>query len=86
MIAPVMVWVVETGMPARVATNRVMAPEVSAQKPPKGWSFVILVPIVFTIRQPPNIVPRAIAAWLIRMTQSGHLERLAGGPRRRAGR
>jgi hypothetical protein len=39
-----------------------MAPAVSAQKPPKGWSFVILVPIVLTMRQPPNIVPSAIAA------------------------
>jgi hypothetical protein len=49
----------------------VIAPEVSAQKPPMGWSFVIFVPIVFTMRQPPNIVPSAMAAWLIRMTQSG---------------
>ena len=48
-----------------------MAPEVSAQKPPMGWSLVIFVPIVLTMRQPPNIVPSAIAAWLMRMTQSG---------------
>ena len=32
---------------------------------------MILLPIVFTIRQPPNIVPNAIAACEIRMTQSG---------------
>src|SRR5512143_2307075 len=62
-IAPVIVWVVETGMPDSVAPTRVRAPEVSAQKPPKGCSFVILLPIVFTIRQPPNMVPNAIAAW-----------------------
>ena len=30
---PVMVWVVETGMPSSVAANSVMAPPVSAQKP-----------------------------------------------------
>ena len=33
MMAPVMVWVVETGMPSQVATNSVIAPPVSAQKP-----------------------------------------------------
>src|SRR6188508_650037 len=71
MMAPVMVWVVETGMPESVATARVMAPEVSAQKPPMGASLVILLPMVFTMRQPPNIVPNAMAAWLMRMTQSG---------------
>src|SRR5512147_2836907 len=63
-IAPVIVWVVETGMPDSVAPTSVRAPAVSAQKPPNGWSFVIRVPMVFTILQPPNIVPRAIAAWL----------------------
>src|SRR5437762_10205982 len=56
MIAPVMVWVVDTGMPREVARKRVIAPAVSAQNPPKGCSLVIFVPIVFTIRQPPNIV------------------------------
>ena len=71
MIAPVMVWVVETGMPARVAPISVIAPAVSAQKPPKGCSLVIFVPIVFTIRQPPNSVPNAMAAWQMRITQSG---------------
>ena len=33
MIAPVMVWVVETGTPSQVAANSVIAPPVSAQKP-----------------------------------------------------
>ena len=41
MIAPVMVWVVDTGMPSPVATNKVMAPPVSAQKPCTGVSRVI---------------------------------------------
>jgi hypothetical protein len=35
MMAPVMVWVVETGMPARVAPTRVIAQAVSAQTLPK---------------------------------------------------
>src|SRR2546430_6914875 len=33
--------------------NSVMAPLVSAQKPPNGVSFVRRWPMVFTIRQPP---------------------------------
>ena len=40
-MAPVMVCVVETGMPSAVARNNVMAPPVSAQKPPTGFSLVI---------------------------------------------
>ena len=33
-MAPVMVWVVETGMPSQVAANRVIAPAVLAQATP----------------------------------------------------
>ena len=62
MIAPVMVCVVDTGMPSAVARNSVIAPPVSAQNPPAGFNLVIFCPIVFTIRQPPNSVPSAIAA------------------------
>ena len=61
-MAPVMVWVVETGIPMPVARNRVMAPPVSAQKPCCGLSRVIRDPMVWTMRQPPNSVPRAMAA------------------------
>ena len=46
MIAPVIVCVVLTGIPARAVPNRVMAPAVSAQKPPTGFSFVIFEPMV----------------------------------------
>ena len=53
--------VVETGTPSHDAKNSVNAPPVSAQKPPTGLSFVIFCPIVRTIRQPPNMVPRPIA-------------------------
>ena len=59
---PVMVCVVETGTPSVVARNSVMAPLVSAQKPPTGASFVMRMPIVRTMRQPPESVPRPIAA------------------------
>src|SRR5882672_823222 len=45
-IAPVMVCVVETGIPAAVAPNNVIAPAVSAQKPPTGRNLVIFDPIV----------------------------------------
>src|SRR5438105_9331460 len=70
-IAPVIVCVVETGIPAAVAPNNVIAPAVSAQKPPTGRSFVIFDPIVWTIRQPPDSVPSAIAACANNTTYSG---------------
>ena len=40
-IEPVMVCVVDTGIPERFANNKVNAPALSAQKPPTGFSFVI---------------------------------------------
>ena len=51
--------------------SSVMAPAVSAQKPPTGRSLVIRIPIVFTMRQPPLIVPRASAACAASTTQNG---------------
>ena len=68
MIAPVMVWVVLTGMPRCVAVNSEIAPAVSAAKPPTGWSLVILEPIVWMMRHPPESVPSAIAACASRTT------------------
>ena len=61
MMEPVMVCVVDTGMPLCVAMKSVAAPAVSAQNPPTGLSLVIFIPIVLTIRQPPSAVPMAIA-------------------------
>ena len=49
MITPVMVWVVRTGMPAIAVPKSVMAPAVSAQKPPMGLSFVMREPMVCTM-------------------------------------
>src|SRR3954464_10887779 len=60
-IDPVMVCVVDTGMPRAVARNSVIDPESSAQKPPTGRIFVMRCPIVLTMRQPPNMVPRPMA-------------------------
>ncbi len=54
-MAPVMVCVVLTGIPASAVPNRVMAPAVSAQNPPTGFSLVIFEPMVCTMRQPPEI-------------------------------
>ncbi len=70
-MAPVMVCVVETGMPSQVAPNSVNAPPVSAQKPCIGLSRVIFEPIVCTMRQPPNKVPSAMADWQEITTQKG---------------
>ena len=41
--------------------NSVTAPPVSAQKPPTGFNLVMRWPIVLTMRQPPNSVPRPMA-------------------------
>ena len=62
MIDPVKVWVVETGIPNCSVISRVTAPAVSALTPSSGVILVILVPMVFTIFQPPLMVPKAIAA------------------------
>ena len=71
MMAPVMVCVVDTGMPSDVATNKAMAPDVCAQNPPDGRMRVMPMPMVRTMRQPPNKVPAAIATWQEMTTQNG---------------
>src|SRR3954449_8031977 len=70
-IAPVIVCVVLTGTPSREAISTVIPPAVSAQNPPKGRSFVILVPIVFTILHPPSAVPQAMAVYAPISTHRG---------------
>src|SRR3546814_20077767 len=54
MMAPVMVWVVDTGMPNADAKHRVLAPPISAQKPPTGLSLVIFWPMGLTMPTPPH--------------------------------
>src|SRR5438874_2250858 len=71
MIAPLIVCVVLTGMPPIAVPRSVIAPAASAQNPPTGRSLVMRIPIVFTMRQPPAIVPRPIAACAARITQNG---------------
>ena len=71
MIEPVIVCVVDTGMPSQVAANSVAEPPASAQKPCIGVSRVMFEPMVFTMRQPPISVPSAIAIWQAMTTQNG---------------
>src|SRR5690606_5757145 len=59
-IEPVMVCVVETGIPMCSVTYKATAPAVSAATPSNGVTFVILDPIVLTIFQPPLMVPKAM--------------------------
>src|SRR3546814_17908789 len=82
MIAPVMVWVVETGTPIQVAPNKVNAPPVSAQNPSWGVSRVLFEPMVLTIRHPPNSVPNAIDAWQERTTPKNTRRKSCRGRRR----
>ena len=56
-MAPVMEWVVLTGIPSCEATSITKAPEVSAAKPSTGRSLVTLAPSVFITRHPPQAVP-----------------------------
>lgn len=78
-IPPVIVWVVLTGMPKWAVPMSVIAPAVSAEKPPKGVSLVMRWPIVLTTRQPPAMVPQPIAMWQVIMTQKG-TEYVASNP------
>src|SRR5699024_3449395 len=60
-IEPVIVCVVDTGIPKCSVRPKVTALAASALTPSKGLTFVILLPIVLMMRQPPLIVPNAIA-------------------------
>ena len=59
-IDPVIVCVVETGIPMCSVTYKATAPAVSAATPSNGVTFVILDPMVLTIFQPPLMVPKAM--------------------------
>ncbi len=74
MMAPVMVWVVLTGIPPKAVPSKVMAPAVSAQNPPTGLSLVIFCPIVFTILQPPTSFPGRSRHDRASTTQNGMLK------------
>src|ERR687889_398009 len=70
-IAPVMVWVAETGIPRKVARYRAHAAAVWAEKPPIGLRAGIRWRRVLTIRQPPDRVPSAMEGWAASTTHSG---------------
>jgi hypothetical protein len=68
---PVIVCVVDTGIPPADVANRVTAAADSAATPPTGCSLVMRDPIVLTMRQPPVSVPSAMAVWADRTTHRG---------------
>ena len=70
-IEPVIVCVVDTGIPKKVAANKVTALADSAQNPLMGFNLVIFMPIVFTIRHPPKKVPKAMTKFHKTMTHCG---------------
>ncbi len=51
--------------------NSVIEPAHSAANPLMGFSCVMRWPIVFTMRQPPNSVPKPIARKQVITTQMG---------------
>lgn len=71
MIEPLMTCVVETGILNICEMLMVSAPAVCAQKPSIGVILVILLPIVLIIRQPPDIVPIAMAVKHANAAHSG---------------
>lgn len=70
-IAEEITWVVLTGIFSRVATRITQAEVRSEAKPLAGSNFIILVPTVFIIFQPPAEVPRAMATAADSFTQKG---------------
>lgn len=54
-MAPVIMWVVDTGIPSPAAVDTVIAPPVSAQKSCCGLRRVIREPIVCNIHHPVNM-------------------------------
>src|SRR3954452_15976998 len=74
-----MTCVVLTGAFSQLASKMTAAPALSAAKPLIGRSLMILCPIVFMIRQPPEAVPRPIAVAQHTITHHGTL-RSGRGP------
>lgn len=70
-MAPVTVCVVDTGTPNSVAARIIAAALVSAVHPRKLFNFVILLPMVWTIRHPPARVPKLMTSWHEITTQKG---------------
>src|SRR5438067_9653539 len=75
-----MTCVVLTGACRAVANRIVPAAAVSAANPLIGRSLMILCPIVFMIRHPPDAVPRAIAVAQLTITQPGTVNGRGAAP------
>ena len=71
MMALVLVWVVETGMPNRLEYSRQMAPATSAQKPWYRSSLTMSMPTDLMIFSPPTLVPRAMTTLHSSISQTG---------------
>jgi hypothetical protein len=71
MIAPVIVWVVETGIPKCVTKNSVIAPPASAQKPCTGVQPSDSRSHRAHDAPAPAKVPNPMAAWQLKITQNG---------------
>src|SRR5262245_64678862 len=71
MILAEMTCVVLTGAPTCDAARITIAAALSAAKPLIGRNLMILCPIVFMMRQPPDAVPSAIAVAQETMTHTG---------------
>src|SRR5690606_40622681 len=69
-IDPVIVCVVDTGIPICSDAYNVMAPAVSAATPSREVTLVIFDPIVFTIFHPPLMLPKPIIRKLVIGTHS----------------
>ena len=76
-MAPAITCVVETGKCSLVENRIDIAAALSAQKPLRGLRRVSRPPMVWTMRQPPDMVPRPIAALAERITQTGTRKVLA---------
>src|SRR3954469_10535013 len=74
MIAELMLWVVDTGMPRWLAERMTAVPLVWAAKPCNGEMRMIFEPMVLMMRLPPAMVPRAIALAHAITTQYGTSE------------
>ena len=71
MMALVLVWVVDTGMPSRLEYSRQSAPARSAQKPWYRSSLTMSMPTDLMIFSPPTLVPRAMTTLHSSISQTG---------------
>ena len=71
MMAVVLVWVVDTGRPPKVAAMRLAKVERLAAKPWKASSFTMSTPTLLMMRSPPAAVPKPMLRAHSTMSHSG---------------